>query len=131
MELALLIYAIGISSSLSVFLEIAAIILLITTVLYAIVETVLIAEDPLPDDEDIEKTKKRVFRNSKILLGSIALLATLSVLFPDEKTSYTMLAAYEVQEIATNDRVQNAASNSLTLIEQEIGKYLEKETKGE
>lgn len=54
----------------------------------------------------------------------------LGSIVPDERTSYTMLAAYGVTEVATNERVQEIAGNSLDLLEQTIKEYTEsKESK--
>lgn len=64
--------------------------------------------------------------------GSIFVLTLifLSVLMPSEKISYTMLAAYGVTEVSTNERVQEIAGNSLDLLEQTIKEYTEsKESK--
>lgn len=53
----------------------------------------------------------------------------LAVLIPSKDTAYLMLAAEGVTEVSQNERVRELAGKSLDLLEQEIGKYLEKEVK--
>ena len=130
MELALLIYAIGILNSFGGLFGWLAVVTAFILPIYLALEAMFMADNP-PTDEEAKEIKKRVTKNAKIGIGCFVLLCSLNILLPDEETSYTMLAAYGVQEVVTNEKVQNVASDSVALIEQEIGEYLEKETKGE
>ena len=57
-------------------------------------------------------------------------IAFIAGLAPDKETSYTMIAAYTAQSIGQNERVQNIAGQSLSVVEaflEKTKKELEKE----
>ena len=57
-------------------------------------------------------------------------IAFIAGLAPDKETSYTMIAAYTAQSIGQNERVQNIAGQSLSVVEaflKKTKKELEKE----
>jgi hypothetical protein len=51
----------------------------------------------------------------------------LGFLIPEEKVMYTMLAAYGVQEIVTNPKVQELGGKSLDVLEKAMDEYIGKE----
>lgn len=57
-------------------------------------------------------------------------IAFIAGLAPDKETSYTMIAAYTAQSIGQNERVQNLAGQSFSMVEaflEKTKKELEKE----
>ena len=65
----------------------------------------------------------------------VCVMLTLAVLLPTKETAYTMLAAYGVESIVTNDKVQEFGGKSLDVINKAMDNYLQqsdvKETKSE
>jgi hypothetical protein len=63
----------------------------------------------------------------------VCVMLTLAVLLPTKETAYTMLAAYGVESIVTNDKVQEFGGKSLDVINKAMDNYLQqsdvKETK--
>jgi len=51
----------------------------------------------------------------------------LFTLIPTKEISYAMLAAYGVEEIVTNDRVQELGGKSLDVIEKALDEFLQEE----
>lgn len=58
---------------------------------------------------------------------NIVILVLIYNVLPSEKASYVILAAYGIEQIASNESVQQFGSNSLELLEQAISEYLSKE----
>lgn len=57
--------------------------------------------------------------------GVVALISgVLFTLVPTKEISYAMLAAYGVEEIVTNERVQDIGGKSLDLLEKTLDEYL-------
>lgn len=59
-------------------------------------------------------------------------IALIGGAIPDKETAYAMAAAYGVQQVAQNERVQNLAGNGLDVLEaylEKTKKELEKDTK--
>lgn len=54
----------------------------------------------------------------------VFILGLLANLVPDKETSYVLLAAYGVQEIASNDKVQELGGKSLEVLEKAMNEYL-------
>jgi len=54
----------------------------------------------------------------------VFVLGLLANLVPDKETSYVLLAAYGVQEIASNDKVQELGGKSLEVLEKAMNEYL-------
>ena len=58
--------------------------------------------------------------------GSIVVISVLlNVILPNEKTAYTMVAAYAAQKVSENDKVQQLSGKVLTIIEQKLDGYIE------
>lgn len=55
----------------------------------------------------------------------------LAGLIPDKETSYVMLAAYGVESIASNDKVQELGGKSLEVLEKAMDSYLKETTSSE
>lgn len=66
----------------------------------------------------------RVLRERlKILVSLIVGSTLLAIVIPSKSTIYTILAAYGVESVASNDRVQSLAENSLKLLEKTLEEY--------
>lgn len=79
------------------------------------------------DEEDNRAMVGKYFKNYLKWAIPIAFIAGLA---PDKETSYTMIAAYTAQSIGQNERVQNIAGQSLSVVEaflKKTKKELEKE----
>jgi hypothetical protein len=53
----------------------------------------------------------------------------IATFLPSKQTAYAMLAAYGVTEVASNERVQTLADNSLQVLEKAMKEFLSEETK--
>ena len=62
------------------------------------------------------------------LIATICLSFVLAIL-PSEKTAYTMVGAYAAQRLAQNTEVQEMSGKVLTIIEQQMDKYIAEGTK--
>ena len=67
-------------------------------------------------NEDIAKIKPW-------LIGAVSLSFVLAIL-PSEKTAYTMVGAYAAQRLSENSEVQALSGKVLTIIEQQMDKYI-------
>lgn len=67
------------------------------------------------------------FLRTKWWYINITILVLITNILPSEKASYVILAAYGIEQIASNESVQRLGSNSLELLEQTISEYLSKE----
>ena len=79
------------------------------------------------DEEDNRAMVGKYFKHYLKWAIPIAFIAGLA---PDKETSYTMIAAYTAQSIGQNERVQNIAGQSLSVVEaflEKTKKELEKE----
>ena len=79
------------------------------------------------DEEDHRGMVGKYFKSYLKWAIPIAFIAGLA---PDKETSYTMIAAYTAQSIGQNERVQNIAGQSLSVVEaflKKMKKELEKE----
>lgn len=82
---------------------------------------------PVWGDEDNRAMVGKYFKSYLKWAVPIAFIAGLA---PDKETSYTMIAAYTAQSIGQNERVQNIAGQSLSVVEaflEKTKKELEKE----
>lgn len=57
------------------------------------------------------------------LITTVSLTFFLAIL-PSEKTAYTMVGAYAAQRLAQNSEVQALSGKVLTIIEQQMDKYI-------
>ena len=79
------------------------------------------------DEEDNRAMVGKYFKSYLKWAVPIAFIAGLA---PDKETSYTMIAAYTAQSIGQDERVQNIAGQSLSVVEaflEKTKKELEKE----
>lgn len=79
------------------------------------------------DEEDNRAMVGKYFKSYMKWAVPIAFIAGLA---PDKETSYTMIAAYTAQSIGQDERVQNIAGQSLSVVEaflEKTKKELEKE----
>lgn len=85
----------------------------------------------LPVWGDEEDNRAMVGKYFKSYLKWAIPIAFIAGLAPDKETSYTMIAAYTAQSIGQNERVQNIAGQSLSVVEaflEKTKKELEKES---
>jgi len=108
MELVWLVYAIGLLGNIIIFMNI------ITIGCGAVVFWHLV-------NEEVPKAKPW-------LIATISLSFILAIL-PSEKTAYTMVGAYAAQRLAQNSEVQELSGKVLTIIEQQMDKYIAEGTK--
>lgn len=57
------------------------------------------------------------------VIAAVSLSFFLAIL-PSEKTAYTMVGAYAAQRLAQNSEVQEISGKVLTIIEQQMDKYI-------
>lgn len=104
MELALLVYAIGLLGNFNGFLafclggSISAIFIWLLS-------------------DNVEKIK--FWATVSFCLGLIL------VIVPSEKTAYTMIGAYAAQKVSKDENVQKLSGKVLTIIEQKMNEYIE------
>jgi hypothetical protein len=103
MELVWLVYGIGVLGNIIVFLSI------ITAGCGAVTAFNLL-------NEEVNKAKPW-------LIACMSLSFVLAIL-PSEKTAYTMVGAYAAQRLAQNSEVQELSGKVLTIIEQQMDKYI-------
>lgn len=75
------------------------------------------------ESEEAKLTLERSKKGKKYIWIALLLL----VFIPSEKTAYKMLAAYGVQSIVENPKVQELGSKSLQVLEKAMNEYIEKE----
>lgn len=71
-----------------------------------------------------ESTQKGFTLWAKRVSVTAVVSGVLFTLVPTKEISYVMLAAYGVEEIVTNDRVQELGGKSLDLLEKTLDEYL-------
>lgn len=122
MELALVVYFISLMDAISSGLVVSVV---IVTVIAAVVCAITGSEQ---DTEEDDKWSKRSWRFCSSLFFTVPLLTIFVWLAPDKETSYTMLAAYGVQTVAQDERVQDVMGRSLEVLELHMAKYIEDST---
>lgn len=116
MTLALIFYLIGFVESMSIFMTLLAILIFIGSIPFNIVFNLMAESNNKP-------LKLILFP----FLIPFLLCSLIAVLLPSKDTAYTMLAAYGVEQVATNDRVLSFADNSMQVIEKKMQEYLKNE----
>lgn len=77
------------------------------------------------DDEDAEGVLKSIpFKTLYVILGFYVVY---TVFVPSKDTSYKMLAAYGVEQVAENPDVKRLAGKSLEVLEKAMDEYTKKE----
>lgn len=72
------------------------------------------------------KPFKAVYKKIVIL---VSVCLTLMIFIPSERTMYTMLAAYGVEKVATNEKTQDILGNGVDILNLQLQKYKEELTK--
>jgi hypothetical protein len=103
MELVWLVYGIGLLGNINVFIVFIAMGCGAGAVIYLL-------------NEKVNKAKSW-------LITCISLSFLVAIL-PSEKTAYTMVGAYAAQRLAQNSEVQALSGKVLTIIEQQMDKYI-------
>lgn len=72
-----------------------------------------------------DKNGYRIFRGTRKMVFTLATLAFITgMLMPTKETSYKMLAAYGVYEVATSETAQKYAGGSLKVLDKAMTEYL-------
>ena len=127
MDLALLVYGINVLGKLGVVLGLATGFGIIVFVISTLVRVFHTKEswDSKQDDE-IKQGRRDASVTVMKYAGSIVVISILlNVILPNEKTAYTMVAAYAAQKVSENDKVQQMSGKVLTIIEQKLDGYIE------
>jgi hypothetical protein len=112
MELALLVYGIGLLSNIYNFLCGFMFLSLGLGFFYFMAST------------DSYDSKKNHYWNMAKRWGAISLsVAFVIAILPSEKTAYTMVGAYAAQKVAENEKVQQLSGKVLKIIEQKLDDY--------
>lgn len=114
MDLALLVYGISVLTQFSALLIIASVVVAISFIFSAI------AYSAAYNKEDIA-TAKYWWKCCTIAL---AIVAPLLVITPNEKTMYTMVAAYAAQKVAEDPKVQQLSGKVLVMLEAKLDSYI-------
>lgn len=126
MDLALLVYGINVLGKLGVVLGLATGFGIIVFVISTLVRVFHTKEtwDSKQDDE-IKQGRRDASVTVMKYAGSIVVVSILlNVILPNEKTAYTMVAAYAAQKVSENDKVQQMSGKVLTIIEQKLDGYI-------
>ena len=127
MDLALLVYGINTLGKLGVVLGLATGFGVIVFVLSTLVRVFHTKEtwDSQRDDQ-IKQGRREASVTVMKYAGSVVVISVLlNVILPNEKTAYTMVAAYAAQKVSENDKVQQMSGKVLTIIEQKLDGYIE------
>ena len=132
MELALLVYfasVVGKISALMVVISSIIMFLIIGSTLIMIICNYGVKSYSWETEDEValqKKYKDKFFKCSKYLIPLCLFSAIVGSILPTERTVYLMTAAYAIQTIAQNDRVQKIGSDVLEVVEKKLG-----EMKGE
>ena len=127
MDLALLVYGINVLGKLGVVLGLATAFGIVVFAISTLVRVFHTKEtwDSKHDDE-IKQGRRDASVTVMKYAGSIVVISILlNVILPNEKTAYTMVAAYAAQKVSENDKVQQMSGKVLTIIEQKLDGYIE------
>lgn len=126
MDLALLVYGINVLGKLGVVLGLATAFGIVVFAISTLVRVFHTKEtwDSKQDDE-IKQGRRDASVTVMKYAGSIVVISILlNVILPNEKTAYTMVAAYAAQKVSENDKVQQMSGKVLTIIEQKLDGYI-------
>lgn len=85
----------------------------------------LASENPDKDEEDFLRFAERF--PLKTMITVPLTISFLSSFIPSQDTAYKMLAAYGVEEIVSNEKVQELGGKSLEVLEKAMDEYLAKD----
>ena len=126
MDLALLVYGINVLGKLGIVLGLATAFGIVVFAISTLVRVFHTKEtwDSKHDDE-IKQGRRDASVTVMKYAGSIVVISILlNVILPNEKTAYTMVAAYAAQKVSENDKVQQMSGKVLTIIEQKLDGYI-------
>ena len=127
MDLALLVYGINVLGKLGVMFGVA---ITFGACIFAVAALVRLFHSKETYDSQRDDEIKGGRRDASVTVmkyaGSIVIISILmNVFLPNEKTAYTMVAAYAAQKVSENDKVQQMSGKVLTIIEQKLDGYIE------
>ena len=132
MDLALLVYGISLLGKISGFFGVTIFIAACCAIGSGIYRATECTEESWYGETTNAKRKAKAAGVDKFLKRSIiaiVLAAWGMILLPDEKTAYTMVAAYAAQKVTENGKVQELSSKVLTIIDQKMDQFIEEGTK--
>ena len=126
MDLALLVYGINVLGKLGVVLGLATGFAIIVFVISTLVRVFHAKEtwDSQRDDQIKQGRRAASVTVMKYAGAIVGISILLNVILPDEKTAYTMVAAYAAQKVSENEKVQQMSGKVLTIIEQKLDGYI-------
>lgn len=123
MEFAFIVWAIGTLPAVSVVMcMVLFMVFFATTAAYVIMSISLVVDHNTEESEENMKHFKKVCRNFSIFSGGLWFIFLIT---PDKETAYAMAAAYGVQSVVQDERVQKIAGQGVDVLEA----YLEKTKK--
>lgn len=126
MDLALLVYGINVLGKLGVVLGLATAFGIAVFVISTLVRVFHAKEtwDSQRDDQIKQGRRAASVTVMKYAGAIVGISILLNVILPNEKTAYTMVAAYAAQKVSENDKVQQMSGKVLTIIEQKLDGYI-------
>ena len=126
MDLALLVYGINVLGKLGVVLGLATGFAIIVFVISTLVRVFHAKEtwDSQRDDQIKQGRRAASVTVMKYAGAIVGISILLNVILPNEKTAYTMVAAYAAQKVSENEKVQQMSGKVLTIIEQKLDGYI-------
>lgn len=120
MNLVFIVYLLGLVEKLNHSLQVVFVVSIVSTGICLLIKGI--------DYEDLSKDTHKTYNDWTKRFISIALVSgTLFTFVPTKEMAYTMLAAYGVEEIVTNERVQELGGKSLDVIEKALDEFLQEE----
>lgn len=120
MSLVFIVYLLGLLEKLSTSLYVVFIISLASTAMCLLIKGI--------GYDDLSKDTHHTYTTWVKRFISVALVSGGVFTFvPTKEIAYTMLAAYGVEEIVTNERVQELGGKSLDVIEKAMDEFLQEE----
>lgn len=122
MSLALIVYLINVIPGIAILLCFVGVFSLIAGLL-TIPWMIGVLDDHKEYDEACKEELKRPKSLMKKLIATSLILFFFALLIPSEKTMYTMLAAYGVEKVATNEKTQEILGNGVDILNLQLQKY--------
>lgn len=119
MTLALIVYLIGVLPSIGETIGSIGLFCLFAGTFIGFMGLMFVATEGMPG----EAVKKAFVRFYKYTIPIILFSFIISALIPSERVLYTMVAAYGVETIATNDKAQKIFGSGVEILNMQMDKY--------
>ena len=131
MELAFLVYVLGLISNFHIFLKFAVILLPVAMLIFGILLNIDNWEKITSYYNSMEEVKDearaniiRNFEYVKRLATVFAIACFLMITIPSEKTAYMMVGAYAVQKVAQDPRTAETSDKVIKLINKKLDEFI-------